>query len=81
VVEHLPDGDRRAEIWQLGDVGADRIVERQLAVPRQQQHCGRGELLRNRAGLEDGVRSDRYVVLEIRHPIGGARRDVAVRHP
>ncbi len=42
---------------QLGNVLSRRIVERQLAVPRQEQNCRRRELLRDRAGLEDGVRA------------------------
>ena len=61
----MSDGQRRTEIGQFGDVLANRIVQRQLAVARQE--CDRccSELLRHRPGLEDGVGRDRSVVLEV----------------
>ncbi len=69
VVQHVPDGQRSAVIWQLRDVLARLIVERELPVAREQQDRGRRELLRHGPGFEDRVRLDRNVVLEVRHPV------------
>ena len=56
VCEHLPDGHRRAVVGELGHDLANGVVERQLAVPREQQHRSRGELLGDRAGFENRLR-------------------------
>ena len=81
VVEHVPDrqaacaarrrlaAGRRRIVRQFRDVLADLIVERQLALAREQQHGRRGELLGDRAGLEDRLGHDLHVVLEVGHAV------------
>src|ERR1700690_1239617 len=48
-----------------GKVMRDFIVKRELAIFGEHQNCGRGELLADRAQLEDGVRSDGHIELDI----------------
>jgi hypothetical protein len=69
VIQHVTDGQRRTVVWQLRQVLANGIVERQLAVAREQQHRGGGELLRHRAGLENRRRCISHAVLEVGHPV------------
>jgi hypothetical protein len=65
VGEHVANGDVGRIRRQFRDVLSHRIVDRQLAVARQQQHGCCGELLGDRSGLEDRLFADRHVVLEI----------------
>src|SRR3954465_3232270 len=65
----MPDADRLAKVGHLGQVFADVVVERELAIPREQHDGGGGELLRHRSALEDGRARDRHVVLEIRRAV------------
>ena len=82
VVQHLADRDRDRVLGQFRHVLAHRVVERELAVAREQQHRGRGELLGDRARLEDRVGAVRHAVLEVRHAVGLLEHDAAVvRHP
>jgi hypothetical protein len=63
---------------KLRDVLADRIVDREFAVTREQQDgCG-GELLGHGSSLEDRVLADRHVVLEIGHAVAFDHDPLAV---
>ncbi len=78
VRQHVPDGERLAVVGQLGHVLPSRVVERQLAFAGEQQHRGRRELLRRRAGLEDRVGRIRRVVLEVGQAVGALQHHLAV---
>src|SRR3954462_10847530 len=65
----MPDADRLAEVGHLGQVFADVVVERELAILREKHDGGGGELLRHRSALEDGRSRDRHLVLEIRRAV------------
>jgi hypothetical protein len=81
VLEHLADRDRGGMLGQLRQVLADRLVELELAVLREQQHRRCGELFRDGSRLEDRVRAIRHVVLEVRHAVGFLEDDTSVlRH-
>ena len=81
VVQEVADEDRRPEVGELRHVLPHRVVERQLAVERQQHDGGRGELLGDRAGLEDRVRADPDAVLEVGHAVAVGVDDCPlVRH-
>ena len=69
VLEHVPHRERRAVVGELGQVLARLIIERQLALLREQQYRRGGELLRDRPGFEDRVGCIRHIVFEIRHPV------------
>lgn len=71
--EEVPDGERPPVIGKLRDVGANRVVEIEPAIPCQENHRRGGELLRDRSRLEDGLGRDRRPVLEIRHPIAALK--------
>jgi hypothetical protein len=68
VVQEVADGDGSLVLRQLGNVFPDVVLEIELPVEREEDCRGGGELLRDRAGLEDRRRLVRDVVLEIRLP-------------
>ena len=70
VAQHVANRQRLAVIGQLGNVLADRIVERELAVAGEQLHRHRGELLRHRSRLEDRVGRVANIVFQIGHAVG-----------
>jgi hypothetical protein len=62
-------GDAAPRLRRAGEVLADRIVDREATILGQQHDAGGEELLAHRPDLEDGLRSDRDPVLEIRHAV------------
>ena len=54
------------------------IGQSELAVLSQEQDAGGGKLLRGRAQVEHGLRSDRHIPLEVRHPVTFGKPDLAV---
>jgi hypothetical protein len=79
VIQHVPDRQRHAVVTHLRDVFADRIVERQFAVTREQQHCSRRELFRHRTCFEDRIGGIGHVVLEIGHAVRAQQHRRTVR--
>ena len=69
VREDLANGDLIA-VGQTGDVLRDRIVERELALFRQQEDCGCGELLADRADAVAHLRRGRCVRIELSGTVG-----------
>src|SRR4051812_47840296 len=69
VREQVADGDALAEVGYLGEVFPDVVVERQLAVLRQQDERRRGELFGDRTALEHRLLGDRRAILEVGHAI------------
>ena len=57
--------DRSPSCLRARQVASYFIVEAELAMLFEEYDRGRGELLTYRSGLEDAVRSHRYLVLEI----------------
>ncbi len=78
VIEHVADRERRSVVGQFGDVLTNLIVERQLAVAREQHHRRGGELLGDGSGFEDRLRRNRHVVLEVGHPVAPGEHRSAV---
>src|SRR5690606_31662300 len=66
VVEQLGDGDVPAA-GIVGQVAAERIVERDPAFVHQPEHAGGGELLGDGADAEDMVGRQRYAKLDAGH--------------
>ena len=80
VQQQVSDGNRLAEVVHLGQMLADVIVERQLAVLLQQQNGKRRELLRDRRDVKNGVGLDRAALLEIGHAVGLLVNQFPVAH-
>ena len=57
-------------VGQAGDVLRDRIVERELALFGQQEDCGCGELLADRADAVAHLRRGRRVRIELSGAVG-----------
>ena len=68
----------RSVVGQLRDPLAHLVVERELAFRRGERDREGGELLRERADVEDARRRDRHVALEIGHAVAALVGDAAV---
>ncbi len=71
VAQRLVEGDAGERRRQLRQESADRVGERELALARQQQCCGAGELLGDGGDAEGGARADGHGEFE-RGEAGGA---------
>ena len=80
MVDQLPDGDRGPKIRELGYVLVNLVVQGQLAVLRKQDDGSVRELLRDRGDVEDGVRPDRHVVIQVGHAVAALVYDVTFLH-
>jgi hypothetical protein len=80
VVQQVADGDRRAEVRHFGDVPADVVVQREPALPLQDQHGHGGELLGDGADVERRLRRHRNPVLQIRGTVAARVQHAAVAH-
>src|SRR5690349_9023467 len=69
VVQQVPDGDRSRVARNLREVFLDLVVQRQLAILGEQYHGERGELLGDRADVEDGAGGNRAIELNARQTI------------
>ena len=70
VREKMTDLDGLVEGWQLGNVLADVVVQRQQPALLLQHDGEGGELLRGRADVGAGLRRERDRVGEVGHPVG-----------
>ena len=70
MVEEVADENGRPEVGELGDVFADRVVERELAVLAEKGDGGCRELLGHRPRFEDRVRAEPDPILEVGHAVG-----------
>ena len=77
VVEQVTQRDGPAVDGHLGDVLADVVVERELAVLHEEQDGERRELLGDGADVEDRVRADGDVVLEAREAVAAGEGELA----
>src|SRR5262249_34130909 len=75
VREQWPDADGGRRLRQLGKPLADRVIERQPPVLREQQDRRGGELLGHRGEPVVGGGRRRDLVLEVRVPVGAAEDD------
>ena len=64
VGEQVPDRDRLARVGavlgEIAEMAPDVVLERELAVAREEQDGERGHLLGERRGVDDGGRRHRY---------------------
>ena len=75
IAHHLVDGDRQR--LQLAQVLVRRIGELELALGRQQERRGDGELLAHRGDAKARLRRDRHAVLDAGQAIALADLDLA----
>ena len=78
VVHHFAQGNCLAEVGQLGNVFVDIVVEGELALLLQQEDGERCELLGHGGDVEDGLRGDGDVVVEVGHAVAALVDDAAV---
>ena len=78
IAYHLVDGD--GQRLELGQVLVRRVGEVELAVGRQHQRRGDGELLADRGDAEACLRCDRHAVLDACQPVALADLDLARAH-
>ena len=69
VVDEMPYRDRPAVVRQLRHVLPHIVIRAELALPDGEGRGHGGELLRHRARVEDGIRRNRDVVLEVRDAV------------
>src|SRR5262245_43340720 len=65
----MADGDRFLICGKFGDVFARVVIERELALLRQQQDAGRRKLLRSRTDVVDQFWAVWDIVFQIGHPV------------
>jgi hypothetical protein len=77
VGEQVPYGDLLPGSRGIGEVLGDVVVKIQLAFLNQHHHSGRRKLLAHRAGLKDGLRLDRHLMLDICEAITFSQNNLA----
>ena len=76
--EQVADGDRGTELGKFGDELADVVVERKLAVKREQVDRTGGELLRGRRHVERRLAGDRDLVLDVGEAVTTGEEELPV---
>jgi hypothetical protein len=71
VVEQLAHRCARSRLREIWDEARYRVVQPDLALGDQLQHCGRGELLDDRPELEGSVGRDCASGVEVGQPAPG----------
>jgi hypothetical protein len=78
VMEQVPDRHALSEIGELRQELADVVVERELAVPREEEDREGGELLADRPDVEDRLGGVGDAKLQVRHAVAARIDDAAV---
>ena len=78
MMDEMVDGDRRTVVRHLRDVFPDVVVERDLAVERQERDARRRELLGVGADVIHQPWRVRDVIVQIRHPVAALVNESAV---
>ena len=74
----MADPDRVRPLREVGKVLPERVFERQQSLVLGHQHRRHRELLGHRRHPEDGIGGERNPVVQVRHPVRAAERELPV---